>query len=215
MIGRGALALLVLFGLPARAQEPAPVPEPDGIGVPPSTPIVGSIEESAQKIAEYRRLSEEIQRLAARNQWAGVSRFYAQMEATGAPMLFIDLVTGAHAARADGDAKAVRDRLYAASKLQEQRDVIEWLWEVDANYGTVYLACDPEKKKRPELAPQALPFDPNQVKAIQFAQARVEETCLFDGLLPGGSYTFGEYTFEVKPKIESVRIDMSAMAEKR
>lgn len=213
MIGRGALALLVVvLGATARAQEP----ESDGIGVPPTTPIVGSPEESATKIAEYRRLSEEIQRLASRNQWSGVSRFYAQMEATGAPMMFADLVTGAHAARADGDAKAVRTRLYAASKLQEQRDVIEWLWEVDEHYGSVYLACDPEKKKRPELAPKALPFDPNQVKAIQFAQAKVAETCLFDGLLPGGAYTFGDYTFEVKPKIESVRIDMSAaVAEKR
>lgn len=169
----------------------------------------------AARQAEYRRLSEELQKLASRNAWSGVERFYAQLEATEIPIEFNELVTGAHAARAVGDTKLARTRLFTASKLQEQRDVIEWLWEIDEAYGLVFLKCDPAHKRRPELATAAMPFDPNQARSVQFAIETVKDTCLFDGMLPGGKYTFGPYDFEVKPKVESVRIDMSAAAEEK
>ena len=169
----------------------------------------------AAKKAEYRRLSEELHKLATRNAWTGVERFYKQLEETGVPIQFDELITGAHSARAIGDTKLARTRLVTASKLKEQRDVIEWLWEIDEAYGTVYLACDPDRKKRPELGIKAMPFDPNQAKSVHFAQEQVSENCLFDGMLPGGKYTVGPYNFQVKPKVESVSIDMRAMAEEK
>ena len=167
----------------------------------------------AARQAEYRRLAEEMQKLAGRNAWAGVERFYAQLEATEVPIQFSELVTGAHSARAVGDTKLSRDRLNAANKLQEERDVIEWLWEIDEAYGAVTLFCDAEWKTRPELAAAAMPFDPNQARSVQHAVKTIAEGCEFDGMLPGGKYTFGHYDFEVKPKVESVRIDMRGEPE--
>lgn len=194
-----ALALLVLGIAPAMAGD--------------DETEQGEIVPHAERQAEYNRLAEEMQKLAGRNAWAGVERFYAQLEATEVPIEFDELITGAHSARAVGNTKLSRDRLSAANKLKEERDVIEWLWELDEAYGTTTLFCDPEWKRRPELAAEAVPFDPNQARSVQFAIKTIAETCEFDGMLPGGKYTFGQYEFEVKPKVESVRIDMRGEPE--
>ena len=190
-----ALALLWTFGLVAAAQEPV-------------TDASDTDEPQLPDRAEYIRLSQELQKLALRNAWSGVERTFLKMEATGSPFLFEDLVSGAHSARAMGNVKAVRDRLQEASRLKEARDVLEWMWEIDTAYGSVFLACEVSKKNQPELVAKAMPFDPNQARAIEFAIQQVADTCLFDGMLPGGAYTFGPLEFEVQPRVETIRLDL-------
>ncbi len=191
-----ALPLLIAAALAGGGQNAEPVDAADAELLTPEA-----------RQAEYNRLAEEIQRLARRNAWAGVERYYAQLEATGVPIEFDELVTGAHAARALGDARHMRERLDTAKDLRESRDVIEWLAQIDADFGAVTLLCDPEWKHRPALSTEAMPFDPNLARAVQFAIKQVADSCTFEGLLPAGAYRFGDHAFQVKPRVESVYID--------
>ena len=178
-----------------------------------AVPVMGlAADETAppvsSSLAEYHRLAHDLQVLAARNAWSGVERTYDRIEATGVPMQFEELIAGAHSARVQGDTRAARDRLRAASRQREERDVLEWMWEIDQSYGQVFLVCEVVKKRQPELTRALMPFDPNHRRAVEFAIERLREVCLFDGLLPAGDYEFGHYSFTVHPHVESVSLDM-------
>lgn len=155
---------------------------------------------------EYQRLTEEIARLAAKNAWGGVERTFQLLLATGAPLSFEDWLAGAQSARVVGDAAATRQRLEAAKALREDRTVIDWLWSLDTQFGKVSLACDPDSYIT--LIPKQTPFDPDQMRAVEFARERVRSTCLFDGLLPAGQYEFHTRTLDVRPKVHTIQIDL-------
>ena len=195
---RLGLAALLMCSAVAHAQE----------SVDSDSTLVGP--QITPNRAEYVRLAQELEKLAARNAWVGVERTFLAMEATGVPLDFDPLLSGAHAARDNGDAAAVKDRLERAAKIKEQKDVFDWMWELDTHYGKVFLACDDVKKKskRVTLEASAMPFDPSQAKAVNWAINTVEETCFFEGLLPGGDYHFGAAEFTVKPRLETVRLDL-------
>ena len=189
--------LLLLVSSSAVARDEGPPPDP------------------ATMQHEYRRLSIELHRLVARNAWSGVERTFEKMRQTGVTMQFEDLVAGASAARAFGDVRAVKERLYEASKLESSQEVLGWMWEIESAYGLVFLACDLGKKSHETLQAAARPFDPNQQRAVDFAVAQIQEGCVFDGMLPGGQYTFGDHRFEVVPRVRSVRIDLRGADKRR
>jgi hypothetical protein len=158
-----------------------------------------------QARAEYVRLQQELEKLASRNAWAGVERTYTALVATSVPPTFQDHLYGAHAARALGDVTSARQRLLAANTIKEDREVLDWLWEIDSNYGVVYLAADAGTA---ELAVEAMPFEPDAASAVTFAQGRIAETGLFEGYLPQGNYTFGPHAVKVQPRVQATRIDI-------
>lgn len=163
----------------------------------------GEIEASAQ--AEYVRLSDDLDRLMQKNAWAGVERTYAKMAELGIPLSFEDYVAGAHAARQAGDVTAARERLTHANALREERDVLDWLWEMDSQYGQVSLKGD---LGAVTLAAVQMPFDPLMAKSVQFAEAKVAETGVFEGFLPAGTYAFAGITVKVQPRVTAARIDI-------
>ena len=167
------------------------------------SPFIAEASEVDQ--AEYRRLSSEMEKLAARNAWAGVERMYENCLSTGYELSFENHMTGAHAARALGDVTSARARLMRAHRIREERQIVDWLWEIDSNYGRVFLAADAGKV---ELRVHEMPFNPDQAKGVEFARAQVDLLGLFDGYLPAGKYTFGENDISVVPRVESIRIDL-------
>lgn len=192
-------ALLLLLSSP-----PALAAEPDEL-----VQVDASAEEVAR--SEYERLRQELDRLAKRNAWAGVERTFAKMVATGVSPRFDDLKIAAHAAQAAGDIGEARDRLARAASIKEDKEVLDWLWSIDSNYGPVYFAGNPGKV---ELAPKVMPFDPVQSKAVQFAAAQVEETGIFEGLLPRGDYLFGGREIDVGTSIRKVDLRTDAGVRK-
>jgi hypothetical protein len=170
--------------------------------------------------AEYKRLHEELQRLVKRSAWAGAERTFQDMLATGVEPRFEDLKTAAQVAQVIGDVNIVRERLVLASRLSEDREVLDSLWAIDNNYGPVFLAGDPG---RVELVPEVMPFDRTQARAVEHAAETIRRTGMFDGLLPRGLYDFGGHTIEVRPRVSQTRIDLrtdegvrkSRRAEKR
>jgi hypothetical protein len=196
------IPLILFFGLcAARASEgDGTDASTDGSAVDtPAVPISGN-----QKEAEYIRISQEMEKLATRNAWPGVARMYDELVATGVPPSFEDLVIGAHAARALGDVASERDRLLVANGMKEDREILDWLWEIDSSYGSVFLGCDIGKDT---FSADVMPFEPDQAQSVMFAQQQITEKGVFQGYLPQGSYKFGQSTFTVQPRVQTVSID--------
>jgi hypothetical protein len=169
-------------------------------------------ERASRARSEYVRLREELDKLAKRNAWSGVERTFREMLATGVAPSFDDLKTGAHAAQALGDLGTAHDRLERAHSIKESKDVLDWMWNIRKTYGAVELAGD---VGRVELEAATMPFDPIQAKAVRFAIEQIGETGRFDGLLPKGTYTFGEVEFEVASFIDTRMIDVRTEAGMR
>ena len=155
-------------------------------------------------MAEYYRLHDEMQKLAKRQVWSGVSRYYTEMEALGVPLDYDDYVAGALAARHEGEVMLAYDRLQEAARIEGTREVIEWLWSIDTAYGRVTLATEPLEPSTLEVA--QLPMLPDQRAAVEAAMRQVEETGAYDGMLPEGDYTFAGQLFTVTPGPKEVSI---------
>lgn len=161
--------------------------------------------------AEHIRLSGDIEQLAKRQVWAGVEKKLAELQKLGLEPSFEDLVHGAYAARALGNAQDAYERLKAAAKVKGTREIVDWLFSIDANYGQVELLATPPRGVALEVAD--VPFEPDQRTAVQAAIELVRKDGQFFGLLPRGSYTFAGQTFSVEPGI-SVRIEVSPKLKK-
>lgn len=151
-------------------------------------------EPDAAARAEYVRLSQEIASLADKSHWEGVDRAYRKALATGVPLSFADQMAGASAALALGDVGSARDRFQAARDIHDDDpDVIESLWALDTAFTPVVVKA----AVGAVLAIAAMPFQPDQARAIEFAARQVRETGAFAGYLPAGAYSVAGVEFAV------------------
>jgi hypothetical protein len=162
--------------------------------------------DAAARVAEVDRLREELLLLAQKNQWTGVERTYQAMvglagqelglggqELTGASLQATDHWNAAQAAANQGDAAQLVARLRAVLATGESvPGAREWLSEVARRYGRAQLTGT-------HLEPVALPFAPDEVAAIRFAQDRLAQTGVFEGMLPAGRYHLGGEVLVVRP----------------
>ena len=157
--------------------------------------------------AEHERLSDEIEKLAQRQVWSGVERKFEELEGLESVQLtFDDLLHGAHAARELGDVAAAYERLKHAAKVEGTKEVVDWLWDIDQNYGFVELVSVPPRSA--VLQAELMPFDPNARKAVDAAIESARQDGIFVGMLPKGSYEFAAQPFRVEPGV-NVRIEVS------
>src|SRR5262249_23099901 len=150
-----------------------------------------------------------IERLAAKNAWVGVERTFEELLHTGVPPSWDDWWRGAQAARATGDIAAARERLRSANAIREDRAVIDTLWEIDSKFGAVTLSCDPGSYL--ELQTASSPFDPDLLRAIEFAEAAIHDRCSFNGLLPIGQYAFYDRVLDVTARQDTLVIDLRGL----
>ena len=144
--------------------------------------------------AEQVRLLEEMGRLVQRQAWSGVERYYQELIGLGVTIDAESYVQGAHAARGLGDMQACYDRLREAARTSSDRSIIDWLWAIDSNYGTVKL----EAEVGSTLAVEVWPIDTEQRKAVQRAITVVAEQGGFTGMLPVGDYTVNTHVLTVR-----------------
>ncbi len=149
---------------------------------------VASGPSSSSHDAEYRRLSEEMDRMAKAGNWNAVEYSFSRLDALGVPHSFKVLLHAAFAAREAGDMALAKERLHAAAALRQDPAVEEWLWSIQRDYVPVLVAADLLANYR--LVPEQLPFSPEHRRAVQFAMRKVEEDGYFKGLLPKGVYHF-------------------------
>lgn len=161
--------------------------------------------------AEHQRLSSEMTQMAQRQSWAGVEKTYEELEKLAVDMTFDDLMHGAYAARALGDVQDAYQRLKSAAKINGTKEIVDWLYTIDANYGHVDLVATPPRGV--ELACAELPFDPDMRVAVQAAMEEVKSAGTFSGLLPRGAYVYAGQPFSVEPGI-AVKIEVSPRLKK-
>jgi hypothetical protein len=168
------------------------------------TPIASAGKDVVQ--AEHERLADEMETLVARQIWSGVERKYREMEKLEIQLTQQDHLHGAYAARELGDMARVYERLKKAAEVDPTKEIIDWLWEIDSNYGHVELVTVPNRST--ELTITEMPFDTCQRKAVEIAVSAAHEDGTFTGLIPRGSYTFAGQAFTIEPGV-SVRIEVS------
>lgn len=156
--------------------------------------------------AERARLSDEMNKLVQRQVWPGAERKFQELEELGLELTIDEYVAGATAARELGDVQAAYDRLKKAAQIKGTKEIVDWLWDIDNNYGHVELVTQPSRTA--ELTAATQPFDPNQRKAVDTAVRIAKQDGSFTGLLPKGPYAFAGQEFTVRPGL-SVRIEVS------
>lgn len=156
--------------------------------------------------AEHDRLSDEMDRLAERKVWTGVERKFGELTALGTELSLEEWMLGAYSARELGDVLASYERLKRAARIKGTKEIVDWLWDLDNNYGHVELVAVPARAATLEAS--VMPFDPNQRKAVDAAVKRSKQDGRFVGMLPKGEYVFSGQKFEVVPGI-SVKIEVS------
>ena len=146
--------------------------------------------------AEHRRLSEDMEKKAQKNIWAGVERSFQELLAlqkAGEVLTYDDWLLGAQAARGLGDMAACKDRLTQALTVEANAESQAWLDEINANYVSVTLKS-PNKEATATLTIEGMLFATDQRLAVEVAQKALAETREFSGLLPVGNYTFTDGT---------------------
>lgn len=161
--------------------------------------------------AEHVRLSEDIKQLANRQLWTGVEKKYAELEKLGVALSYEDLMHGAYAARALGNTQSAYERLKSAAKLNGTKEVVDWLYAIDANYGQVDLIV--HNARGVALECLEMPFDPDQRIAVESAIETVKKDGTFSGLLPKGDYVFAGVPFSVVPGV-AIHIEVSPKLKK-
>jgi hypothetical protein len=169
--------------------------------------------------AEHTRIGEEMRKLAARNAWSAVEASFKrleELEKKGEVISYKEFMLGAEAARALGDMTAARARVERASKLDPTKEALDWLADVDANYGRVEISFDNKYSGVRTLVPTSPPFAPDQRASITYAQAQLEAGAGYTGLLPAGEYSVGDskVTVAVGEKVASLRLGPPAAAPK-
>jgi hypothetical protein len=165
-----------------------------------------------EEAAEHHRALEEMRRLSGRNAWSGVERNFQlilKLQDMGESPTAEDWMLGAQAARAMGNMTECRERLASSVRISPEREAVDLLSEIDRTYGLVDLAA--EKGVDATLTPAAMPFVPDQRKAIESAQKAVKEDLSFEGLLPAGTYTYGGEEFVLNAGTEVVEIQLAAL----
>ncbi len=150
---------------------------------------------------EVVRLTTELHQLAQRSAWEGVERTWETL--SQAPELGArEFVTAAEAATALGDVGAARDRLLAALRLDERRDIVERLWAIDTAWGSVQI----EVAGPTLLTAQDSQWLPVPQRAIERAITSLETGDSYVGWLPVGDYRVAGESVRVLPGPTTRRI---------
>lgn len=154
--------------------------------------------------AEHTRLSEEMARLASRNAWRGVEGAYEKMldlEKKGVTLSFQDHYLAAQAASNLGDITQTYERAIrardAADNTEDQLQAGSWVRDIKSSYGPVILRVPPKYAAAVTFEIGTMPFNPEHRAVYQAARAALLAGESYQGLLPLGTYTFGEESFEI------------------
>lgn len=145
---------------------------------------------------ELDRLVDEMIQQTERQAWVSVERTYGKiMDLEGVEVPRDVHVTGAHAARSNGDMAEVVARLERAQALERGDEEQTWLRSIQEAYSNVELRTVPARSV--ELEAAEMPFEPDARKAVERAVAALDSDGEFVGMLPVGTYTLAGKEFQV------------------
>ena len=153
--------------------------------------------------AEYKRLSQEMERHVSRQRWEKASRVFSEMKALEIDISYDDWVLAAEVNQEIGVIADTRGCLRSAYSIRSTSQVSEWRKLIEDQYGDVVLEvksnADFDFSAKFEMS------DPVKRNAVAFAKAQLEEERKFTGMLPIGTYNFVGEDFDVESGLEIVR----------
>ncbi|MDP2306193.1 MAG: hypothetical protein Q8P18_09195 [Pseudomonadota bacterium] len=169
--------------------------------------------------AEHIRISEEMRKLASRNAWPAVEASFKrleELEKKGEVISYKEFMLGAESGRALGDMTSSRARVERASKVDPTKEALDWLSDVDRNFGKVEISIDAKYEGARTLVATVPPFAPDQRASITYAAAVIEGGKPYTGLLPAGEYSVGEgkVTVAIGESVATLRMGPPAAAAK-
>lgn len=147
--------------------------------------------------AERLRLTDEIKSLTTKNAWPGVERKYNELEKARCVDLEVGTyIAAAQAAQELGKTFEMYERLTAAQGKEQNEDVQANIQGILNNYGRVDIVGS--ARRVAALVREAMPFPPDQVKSIKYAQEVMQGRGSFKGMLPVGDYKVADIEFTVE-----------------
>lgn len=154
--------------------------------------------QTPEERAEAQRIASELRDRVVAGRWEAADGSYQRLRALPAPLLsYEDHYNGYLAARALGDAIAQAERLEAARAIRPTEDTDFALATLMAWYGRAELRVHRRVQPTPALEIEVMPFEPDQRRVLETANASLQATGAYDGLLPLGMYRLGSARFEI------------------
>ena len=198
-----------------------------GAGSATGAAFLAKNEKSAEIQAAVQQHWEEMKAATKDTEWRAVLAAYQKIEDLGdeafemakdpgaTPVAIHRL--GADAARALGDTTRYRELLARAQKALVATApsgvapgdpllsvISDTLAEIDAGFGAVRITARSSARHAmqsgrpvPELHLANIPFNPDVLKSIKYAEERIAKDGSFSGLLPVGDYALGSTSFTV------------------
>ena len=173
----------------------------------------------SEMTAELVRLEEDLRKLASRNAWEGVDGAYSRMrslEAKGASLTMEQHELGAEAALQLGHILEARGRFglarNATTQPGEKQRLQGIIGDIDRRFGPVELVAAGRVRRDATVRMGSAVFAHDARKAIEYANAEIQLSGKFEGLLPVGSYTFGLASFVVATDAGLTRADAALAA---
>ena len=152
---------------------------------------------------EYKRLSIEMERYAARQRWEKAEMRFDAMLDLNVDIAFEHWVLAAEICQEMGKISNTRRYLRKALDIEVIDKVLEWKDHIEGEYGDVVLKA--ESGGEFVFEAKFSEMDPVKLKVIEIATKTLKETRLFEGMLPSGTYVFVDEEFLVEPGMEIVR----------
>jgi hypothetical protein len=169
-------------------------------------------ETSRADLAEYERLSGEIEKMSKHNVWKGVDKRFEEMETLNVDISFENYLLGAQAAQEIGDMDSCKKRLSNAIKISKKKQVVRWYQDIDENYS--YVSLHTTSKNGRYLSIGSTIQGPVEGQAIAYATEVITHKGEFTGLLPVGEYEFSGQKFRVTPGL-AVHMEVSPRLRKK
>jgi len=152
---------------------------------------------------EYKRISVEMERYASRQRWKKAEARFHEMISLNTEISFEHWILAAEVSQEIGEIANTRKYLRKALEIRNVDNVLEWKNHLEGEYGNVVL----EAKSGGDFIFEAKfsEVDPVKLKSIEVASKRLQETRIFEGMLPIGTYMFVDEEFAVESGLEIVR----------
>ena len=152
---------------------------------------------------EYKRLSIEMERYAARQRWEKAEMRFDAMQELQVEIAFEHWVLAAEICQEMGKISHTRQYLRKALDIEVVDKILEWKNHIEGDYGYVVLKA--ESGGTFVFEAKFAEIDPVKLKAIDLASETLKDTRLFEGMIPNGTYVFVDEEFLVEPGVEIVR----------
>lgn len=149
-------------------------------------------------MAEYQRISAELEKLSKRQIWEGVEKQFLKLEALAVSIEYEHYLLGAQSSQEMGNIYVALQRLKRARSIKKRKSTQDWIDNIEREYGLVNIEVSSRRKRKTaNIIPANPPLDPVKIGAINFAQQKIVSEGIFYGMLPLGQYELVGQKFEL------------------